>query len=76
MQVTFKTPDALDEPVQEQAARDANAAGFAEDTDEWREAYDAAAAKWKAVAEKFVRYGELVVVEFGADGGARVVPLK
>jgi hypothetical protein len=76
MQVTFKTPDALDEPVKEQAARDADATGFAQESDEWMEAFDAAAAKWKAVAEKFVRYGELVIVEFGADGGARVVPLK
>jgi len=76
--VTFKTPNAVDDPAGEEAVREATKRltelGRGEDlgeeheelTEYWKKSFKEFAAKW-------VRYGELVTIEFDTDAGTATV---
>lgn len=76
--VTFKTPDAVDDPAGEEAVREASRRlkelGRGDDlgeeheelTEYWKKCFKAFAAKW-------VKYGEYVTIEFDTDAGTATV---
>ena len=65
--VTFKCPDVYREATLEQAAFMANLTGLPTNSDEYQMAIDGEVRKADKLAEKFVRWGEYVTVEFDTD---------
>jgi hypothetical protein len=70
--VTFKTPDALDYAIEDAANNDSGIEAIADD-EEREDAKFALKMELKMFAEKWVRYGEYINVEFDTDAGTASV---
>jgi hypothetical protein len=76
--ITFKTPDTVDDTIKDLTFADSECdCGLCPDCKETEESKHEVIQGIKTLIERYVRYGELITVEFDTDTGAcTVVPAR